>query len=708
MFGQWVRWVIGHRRTVLFTWIALTIVGLFAGSRLNEHLTTSIAVPGSESAKADEILASAFHENIEGTFTVVLNFKNASDARIADLKEKIARASQVIPDSEVTQQRAIGGILFATVGSQMSLSKAAAYTSTFRSALKDEGLSSALVTGPPAIDADVSPVLAADLRRGQAIALLMALLLLILMLGTCRAVMIPFLFALATISTSLGVIYLLAQKMLMVLYIPNIIELIGLGLAIDYSLLVVHRFRKENQGGNEEAAITKTMRTAGTTVVISGISVAVALATLLLVPIPFVRSLGAAGVVVPLVSILAAVTLQPALLSYFGKSGVTQYSFKVGFKGAMARRDPMQGLVAKLARVSVRNPLRVLVLAIVLLLALSASVLSLHVTPSSITSLPKHLESSRAIDVVIHRAGSGIITPHEIVIDLGGEGLASSPPIEAARVKLVSALSSNQEVFITASGIKEPFVDSFGRYLRIFLVSNHDLGAPQTVSLVKQLRAHYLRTTDFPSRTHFYVSGGPAQGVDLITTLKNSAPKIVALVLVLTYLLLMRAFRSLLLPLKAIVMDLLSIASAFGALVLIFRSGIGITLFGTYHLPQIEVWVLIFLCALLFGLSMDYEVFIVSRIREAKDRGTSNAEAIVEGMAHTGGVVSGAAIILIAASSGLIFGHIAGLQEVGIGLAFGILIDATIIRGMLLPATMVLMGRWNWWLPTSRSLNRSE
>ncbi|MEI6251010.1 MAG: MMPL family transporter, partial [Actinomycetes bacterium] len=290
MFGQWVQWVIGHRRTVILTWIALTIVGLFAGSRLNEHLTTSIAVPGSESATADEILASAFHENIEGTFTVVLNFKNASDARIADLKEKIARASQVIPASKVTQQRAIGGILFATVGSQMSLSKAAAYTSTFRSALKAEGLSSALVTGPPAIDADVSPVLAADLRRGQAIALLMTLILLILMLGTCRAVFIPFLFALATISTSLGVIYLLAQKMLMVLYIPNIVELIGLGLAIDYSLLVVHRFRKENQGGNEEAAITETMRTAGKTVVISGISVAVALATLLLVPIPFVRS----------------------------------------------------------------------------------------------------------------------------------------------------------------------------------------------------------------------------------------------------------------------------------------------------------------------------------------------------------------------------------------------------------------------------------
>ena len=205
--------------------------------------------------------------------------------------------------------------------------------------------------------------------------------------------------------------------------------------------------------------------------------------------------------------------------------------------------------------------------------------------------------------------------------------------------------------------------------------------------------------TNFPPGTRFYVSGGPAQGFDLISELKSSTPRVVLLVLAITYLLLLRAFRSLFLPLKAIAMDLLSIASSFGILVLIFKSGIGATLLGTYHLPQIEAWVLLFLFALLFGLSMDYEVFIVSRMREAKDRGASNSEAIVEGMAQTGGVVSGGALIMVAASTGLVFGHFAGLQEVGVGLAFGILIDATIIRGLLLPATMELLDRWNWWLP---------
>lgn len=697
MLERWSQWIARQRRNVIVLWIALTFAGIFAGSHLNQYLTTSIAVPGSESAKADHILATAFQENIEGTFTVVLNFKNASDEEIASFKSKIARASQVIPTSKVTQQRAIGGLLFANIGSRMGLYEAATYTDDFRAALLAEGLKQALVTGPPAIDADVSPVLSSDLQRGQIIALLMALLLLILMLGTCRAVLIPFLFALATISTSLGVIFLLAQKMVMVLYIPNIVELIGLGLAIDYSLLVVHRFRKESQGRQEGDALATTMRTAGKTVIVSGICVAIALATLLLVPIPFVRSLGAAGIVVPLVSVIAALTLQPALLSYFGKGGVTPR----GFVGAMARRDPMEGFIARMARMSVRRPLRVLTVSLVLLFAISGSILSLHVTPSSITALPQNLESSRALDTFTHKAGAGIITPHEIVIDLGSPALASTFPVESARMNLVEVLSRDKEVFVTASGVKEPFVDPTGRYLRVFLVSHHDIGAPQTVDLVKRLRTGYLHATHFPPATRFYVSGGPAQGFDLISALKSSAPKIVTLMLAITYFLLLRALRSLLLPLKAIAMDLLSITSACGILVLLFKSGIGSTLLGTYHLPQIEAWVLLFLFALLFGLSMDYELFIVSRMREVKDRGVSNSEAIVEGMAETGGVVSGAALILVAAATGLILGDFAGLQEVGVGLAFGLLIDATIIRGLLLPATMVLLGRWNWWLPAS-------
>ena len=211
---------------------------------------------------------------------------------------------------------------------------------------------------------------------------------------------------------------------------------------------------------------------------------------------------------------------------------------------------------------------------------------------------------------------------------------------------------------------------------------------------MQQLRDIYIPNAGFPAGTKIYLGGAPAQGVDLLDAIKSSLPMIISLILFITFLILLRTFRSTVLALKAIVLDLISIAAAFALLVLVFKLG-----FGTYQLEQLEAWVLILLFAILFGLSMDYEIFIVSRMREAWDRGASNEEAIREGMRNSGTVVTAAALIFITALTGLISGHFAGLQQLGIGLAAGVLIDATIIRGLLLPSAMVLLGKWNWWMP---------
>ena len=197
------------------------------------------------------------------------------------------------------------------------------------------------------------------------------------------------------------------------------------------------------------------------------------------------------------------------------------------------------------------------------------------------------------------------------------------------------------------------------------------------------------------------MGGAPAQGVDFLAQVYGAFPWIVVLALVLAYVLLLRAFRSVLLALAAVLLDLVSVAVAFGLLVLAFRFGAGAALLGTYRVSQIEGWVPMFLFAMLFGLSMDYEVFIVSRMREARESGATNDEAIVHGLAHTGGVVTAAAVILVGALGGLVFGHVAGLQELGLGLALGIIVDATIVRGLLLPSIMALLGDWNWWLPAA-------
>lgn len=695
MLESWTRHLLRYRTPIVAIWLLITVVGLLAAGNLNQYLTTSLNVPGSDSEKASQILNTNFGENTEGTFTVVYKYTNATKEELAGIVQSVKKASAVIAGSQIGAQKSLVGTLYTNVTTPLSLVEAAAYTTPLRQALIQQGLTGAYVTGPPAIEKDVTPVLARDLQRGQLVAVVIALLLLLLLLGSTWAIFIPLIFATASVSLALGIIYLIAQKLLMVLYVPNIVELIGLGLAIDYSLLMVHRYRRELlNNSNEVDALIRTMQTAGRTVVLSGITVSVALSTLLLVPVPFVRSLGIAGVLIPLVSVIAALTLQPVLLSLLG-----QRVFSDGYQGIMGKKDPLAGLWAKLARWVIPRAQSVLAITLIALLMAASLVFRLEITPSSLTAIPANLESGAVLSDITKKVGPGVITPHEIVIDLGAPGRANSEQVEAARLALATSISIMPNVFMVASGKEAQYVDSTGQFIRMYVIGSNPIGDKKTRELVENVRLHITSVSGFPTGAQIYLGGSPAQGVDLINAILGSLPSIILLLLLIAFLLLVRAFRSLILPIKAILMDLVSISISFASLVAIFKFGFGSTLLGTYQLDQIEAWVLIFMFAVLFGLSMDYEIFLVSRMREAKDAGASNNDAITHGIAHTSGVVSGAAIILVGALSGFVFGHFAGLQELGIGLAVGIIIDATIIRGLLLPSSMVLLGRWNWWLP---------
>ena len=669
------------RGLVIGIWIVITVAGVCGAANLDKHLTTSLEIPGSQSAEASKVLENYFSENTEGTFTVLYKYGMASTEEIKAFKASLAKSAAVIPGAEITQEKAFGGTLYANISTSFDLNEASTYTDDLRVALKEYTLTGALVTGPPAIKSDVVPVLSADLKRGQLVAIILALLLLVGALGFSWAVLIPLIFGFATIATSLGIIYLLAQKFLMVLYVPNIVELIGLGLAIDYSLLMVHRFRQNSHLGVDR--LEKTMQTVGRTVVISGLTVAMGLATLILVPIPFVRSLGLACLVVPIVSIAAAITLQPILLSHLGQDSQS------GFKGVLSKE------LLSWSNFAIAKPKRTFALTLTAILLSLSSLLWLQVTPSSLSAIPANLESAKALESVTSKVGVGVITPHEIVIDLGDKTRAHD--VSDLRFEFARTIANNPEVFTVASGEKWPYVDPTGRFIRIYVFGHHDLGAPQTVDLVNQLRNTYIPNSGFPENSRIYLGGAPAQGVDLLDSLGKAFPTVLTVILFLTFFVLLRIFRSAVLSIKAIILDLLSIGLSFSALVIVFKFGVG-----TYQLEQIEAWVLILLFAILFGLSMDYEIFIVSRMREARDRGASNEDAIREGMQATGTVVTAAALIFISALTGLISGHFAGLQQLGIGLAIGVLVDATIIRSLLLPSAMVLLGRWNWWTPGQR------
>lgn len=644
-----------NRLLVVTVWVALALFGFYANANINSLLTTSISVPGSESAKADAIIESAFGETTEGAFSIFVTYdKNATKSEVALLQQKIKVVSAQFSNSHLVQNRAINGVLYANLQTPYDLQDASAITEKLRKSLIQIGISNAKVSGPPAIKYDVSPILEKDLQRGQIVAIAVALIFLFLTLRSIWSMLVPLIMAITIISTSIGIIYLLAHKILMVLYIPNIVELIGLGLAIDYSLLMVHRYKLDGD-------IKKTQRT----ILISGSTVAIALSTLILIPVPFMRSLGIAGVIVPLVAMAAATTLQPVLLSYLGADGPKPKFATNRFR--------------LLATFVVKRPIAVIMISIALIAIPTSQLANLKVTPSSLSALPANLESAEAIKIATDRAGEGIISPIQVVIKL-----PAVSDVNMARVKLASEIAQNNDVFAVATD--RSYVDQTGKIFRIFVISKNNLGDSQ--ELVRYLREI---SNDFPAGTEIFIGGAPAQGFDLVEKIKQTFPLIAIFMVSLSFVLLRRFLFSFLIPIKAILLDLISIGAAIGTAVFFMNNGLGV-----YKLEQIEIWTLLFIFSVLFGLSMDYEVFIVSRIRESYLEKKDNKQAIIDGLANTGGVVTTAALIMICALTGFVTGHFAGLQELGVGLIAGIAIDASIIRLLLLPATMVLLGKWNW------------
>jgi putative drug exporter of the RND superfamily len=691
---RWTRTVLRFRLAVLAVWLVVLGLGIWSATRLSPLLSNSFAVPGTDSDRARLILERSFRERPDGTFTVVFRVPHASNAEEQLRAERrLAAAARLVPTGHADVLRRGAGVLYADIETTLDLRHAKRYTDSLRRDLRAARGPPALVTGQPAIQHDLDSIFGSDLRRGEAFAVPIALLVLLAVFGLSLAAAIPFVFAACTITGTLAAVYWLAHAISMVTYVTNLVELIGLGLAVDYSLLVVYRYREELAAGRStEDAIVKTMTTAGRAVVFSGTAVAVGLGLLLFVPVPFIRSMGAAGFLLPLVSIAGCLTLQPALLSVLGRRGVRRVRVlhRAGAEGRFWRG---------VARVVLERPVVVLLVSATLLVAAAVPTAFLHLTPGSITGIPRSLESVRGFELLRDRVGPGVVTPTYVVVDAGAHGRASTRSARALVDTIGDGLARDPEAYVIASGPAPPYVDPSGRYARIIVVGRHEYGDPATRAFVDRLRSSIVPAAHVPEGIHVYAGGAPAQGADFLTRSYHVFPWVVAGVLLLTFLILVCAFRSLVLPLKAVAVNALSVAAVYGLLVVFFRWGLGADLFGLPQRSELEGWIPIFLFAVLFGLSMDYEVFLVSRMREAWDDLGDSRRAIAYGLERTGTIVTAAALIMCAAFSGFVAGRVVALQEFGLGLALAVLIDATIVRALLVPSVMALLGRWNWRLP---------
>jgi uncharacterized membrane protein YdfJ with MMPL/SSD domain len=691
--------MIRFRWAVVAGWLVVLLAGGYSATRLSALLSNDFTMPGTDSERARTILKEHFGDRSDGAFTVVFRVPDSHDPALrARLQERMAGAARVVPTGRA-HPLVPGGehVLYGDIVSTLDLASAKGYTDDVLGRLPQGGGVRSYVTGQAAIQHDLDPIFDEDLRKGEfAIAIPIALLVLLVVFGLSWAVTIPLLFAACTIEGTLGLVYLFAHHLTMATYVTNLVELIGLGIAIDYSLLIVYRFREElARGGSVEDAVVRTMGTAGRAVVFSGATVAIGLALLLFMPSPFMRSMGVGGFLIPLVSIAGAVTLQPALLAIYGRKGTRRVRlWRLGEPGER------RGFWERLSAAIMKRPIAFLLGGAALLLVAGVPVFGLHLTPGSARGIPQSPQAVHGFTVLRDAVGAGALSPTQIIVDTGRAGGTASPEVERSIATLVSSLRDDPEVVYARYAPRPPLVDPSGRYAQIVVAGKHEYGEGPAQSFVHRLRGTLIPAARWPEGVDVLAGGGPPQGADFIDRSYAVFPWLVLGVLVLTYLLLLRAFRSLLLPLKAVILNLLSVAAAYGLLVVVFKWGVGQSALGLYQFPQIEAWIPIFLFAMLFGLSMDYEVFLVTRMREAWDETHDNVRAVGLGLERTGRIVSAAAIIMVAAFSGFVAGRIVGLQEFGLGLAVAIFVDATIVRVLLVPSLMALFGRWNWWLPT--------
>jgi uncharacterized membrane protein YdfJ with MMPL/SSD domain len=557
--------------------------------------------------------------------------------------------------------------------------------------LDDEPGYTAAVTGGWTSDADEDAASLEDLKKGELFfGAPLALIVLLLVFGAVVAGLVPLLLAIVSIVVALALVGLLAQAYDLSVFTQNMLIGMGLALGIDYSLFTLSRYREERLEGRDQLdAIGTAGATAGRAVLFSGIAFVLAMLGLVLVPSTIFRSLAAGAILVGIVSVLAALTLLPAVL---GLLGDRINSLRIPIFGRAADQAGREGRFwGAIVRGVMRRPVLSLSLAAAFLLALAAPVLALDTGTSGAATLPDRFESKQGYLLLQEEFPGETTEPVEMAV----AGDVQAPAVRAALTRLEQELA-RRPIF------GEPTVETneAGTVARVTVAIAGNPDGERAIEAVRDLRTEVVPQAFSGVEAQVYVGGDTAEELDYHDTVNYWLPLVLLFVLGLSFVLLTIAFRSIVVPATAIAMNLLSVAAAYGLLVLVFQEGIGNELLGLREADTIDAWVPLFLFAVLFGLSMDYQVFLLSRIRERYTQTGDTDAAISFGVGSTARLITGAALIIIAVFWGFAMGDTIAFQQMGFGVAVALLIDATIVRCVLVPAAMKLLGKHNWYLPS--------
>jgi uncharacterized membrane protein YdfJ with MMPL/SSD domain len=541
----------------------------------------------------------------------------------------------------------------------------------------------ALIVGEDSIDEDFSRAADEDLARGELFGLALALIVLVAVFGGVAAAVVPIAVAIASIVVALAVVAGIGQAFVLNFVVVNVLVMMGLAVGIDYSLFVVSRFREERRAGRAlDDAVAVAGATASRAVLFSGATVVLALVGMFLVPQTVFRSIAVGAIAVVLVSVLAALTLLPAALAVLGDR---IERLRVPLLGRRAGG----GLWSRVAGVALRRPAASLAAGVAVLVVLAVPYAGIETGTAGVGTLPESFQTRTAYEAIEHAFGPQGSSAAEVVVQ--GE---RTPELGAAVAGLRETLAHDPDYGETSVDVAPE-----AGVTRITVPVDVDATGPEAMAAVKELRERYVPRAFAGLHVETLVGGQSADELDFAEIARGWQPIVFAFVLGFSFLVLVAAFRSIAIPLTAIATNLLSVGAAYGLLVLVFQEGVGADLLGFQRADTVESWLPLLLFTILFGLSMDYHVFLLSRIRERWLATGDTRESIAFGVGTTARLITGAALIMVAVFAGFAGGQLVMFQQMGFGLGAAVLIDATLVRSVIVPSAMALLGRWNWWLP---------
>ncbi len=692
MMTTTTRWVLAHKRVVAAFWILVTLVGMATVGTATGAFSRKFSVPGREGFRTNDRIAHTYHGGgryapLVPVVTLPAGTSVSSPSVRSGLVRIEARLRQAIPGTRTASFASTGSRAFVSDDGRTTfvLAYPPPDNESFANNTKAAKRAAAVLAGDTIAGAPVH-VTGFDALQNQTRGSNGPGVLLEAMLGGLGALVVlafvfaslnafvPILMAIVSIMTTFLVLWGMTTVTDVSMIVEFLVALIGLGVAIDYSLLIVVRWREERSRGHSgDEAVVRAMQTAGRAVVFSGTTVAIGLLAMIVLPLPFLRSIGYAGMLIPLISVIVAVTLLPVVLAAFGDRLDWPHR---------RREDRASRSWTSWAQLVVRRRWAAAAAAAVVLVALVLAATSLQPGTPNVNTLSKQGDARTGL-LALERSGigAGALQPIEVLSPSANAprvaaAIASAPGVHGSLAPANAAWQRGGTAVVDAIPVADGSTPAGRDTITAVRDAAHDLGPAVRVG------------------------GIGAENADFVSAIYGSFPEMIALIAVLTFLLLARAFRSLLLPLKAVILNVISVAAAWGVITLVWQEGHGSSaLWGIQATHSVTAWIPLMVFAFLFGLSMDYEVFILARMREEYDRTGSTDTAVIRGIGRTGRLVTSAALILFLAFVSMASGPETDVKVFATGLAAGIILDATVIRALLVPAVVSLFGRWNWWLP---------